>query len=226
MFIKKIFGLSLFLFVVFSLNTALASNEFELWFEAGIKHRFSKKYRLDFNQHFRFDNNLESIDSISPELAFRYRIKKWINLKAGYRFIASRERSGSSLYFDLWHRLFLDTSLSFDVKAIELSYRFRFQEQLGNPKGEGITRYKHTFRNRIKATLNIFKDIFPFLSGELYLRANDNDGVLHKLRGTLGAEYKGLKSHDFELFYRIEKMLSDANDPLAHIVGFGYTFSF
>ena len=210
--------------VFFVLLTMLPENshaELQLWIETGLRYRLNKKFRIEFDQGFRFDDNASHLESILPEISLRYRPVKFVHFKSGYRFIAEWEGND----YTAWHRIFFDTMLRHSFKPANLAYRLRFQEQFGWPYSYAGVKFKNTVRNRFTVRIDAGRGFEPYVEGELYLRINDNDGLLHKWRTTLGIEYN-FEDHQFALFYREESMLNGSGDPTTHILGLGYNFTF
>lgn len=206
-------------------SSSYAADDFQLWFEVGAKYNLNKKFRLDFDQHIRLDDNASGIESISPELAVKYDFLKFLSFKGGYRFTVEPVSKNGGTVNDYWHRIFADARFRQRFKPISLIYRFRFQEVFGWPKFEfGGAKFKHTIRNKIELQWDATKDLEPFFSAEVYARINDNDGILHKYRITLGAQYD-IGKHTPELFYRYEELLN-GSDQVAHIIGLGYHYEF
>jgi hypothetical protein len=203
-----------------------AGSDFQPWTEIGVRYKFSRQFRLKFDQHFRFDEEFRrhARHKIIPQLTAVWRINKFIRLEAGYRYKAEIIESQEPLYADSWHRFFFDTRLRYRIKPFTLRYRLRLQEQFGQPLHEDM-KYKHTIRNRIGAEFKFPCGFVPFLFGELYLRIDDPDGILHKWRLTAGLDYE-VGSHTITAFYRFEEMLGDPQDPNRHILGTAYHYAF
>ncbi len=205
---------------------ARAGSDFQPWTEIGVRYKFSRQFHLKFDQHLRFDEEFRgySRHRIMPQLTAVWRINKFLRLEGGYRFKAEIIESLEETYIDPWHRFFFDTRLRYRIKPVTLRYRLRLQEQFGEPLHEDM-KYRHTIRNRIGAELKFPCGFVPFLSGELFLRIDDPDGVLHKWRVTAGLDYE-IGSHTITAFYRFEEMLGDPQDPTRHILGTAYHYAF
>lgn len=203
--------------------TVEAASDSQLWLKAGLNYRATKKSDLMFRQRLRFTNDIADLEHISPELSWRYRVKKFLRVRAGYRLTAKQEIAGPNSHFDLWHRLFGDLYLRHRMKPVLLKYRFRFQEVFGRPRQSGEMKFKHTIRNRLGVEWKAGKGLSPFLSTELFVRINDNDGLLHAWRITPGVGYR-IKKNRFSLFYRFERMLNGAAVPSNNIIGVSYAY--
>jgi hypothetical protein len=203
-----------------------AASDFQLWTEAGVRVKLAKKWRLQFDQHVRFDHDLSATDSIMPEIAVSYRPARFIRLEAGYRYIAEPVDSREDTYLESWQRFFADVQLRHRFKPVTLRYRLRFEEEFGWPwRNDEELVAQHTVRNRLGAEVKLPGGFVPFLSAELFLRIDDPDGALHKWRATAGLDWE-IGPHVVTVFYRMEDMLDDAGDPTRHILGTGYHYAF
>lgn len=200
-----------------------AASDFQSWTELGVRYRISREFRLKFDQHFRFDEEIRgySRHKIMPELAAVWRVARYLRLEAGYRYKAEITESREDPYADSWHRFHVDVRLRYRFKPVTLRYRLRFQEQFGEPWGSESLEFIHTIRNRIGAEMKLPGGLVPFVSAELFLRID----VLHKWRLTAGLGYE-IGSHAITVFYRLEDMIADSNDANHHILGTAYHYAF
>jgi len=204
-----------------------AAADVQLWTEAGVRYRINKQFRLKFDSHARFSNDVTTTQSIMPEVAFSYRPLKFLRLEAGYRFSAEPFESEEGTYADSWHRLSADVRLRYRIKPFTLRFRLRYQEKFGRPwKGGEKLKNLHTVRNKVSVILKLPAGFWPFVSGEIFNRLGDSQRAWHKWRLSAGLEYtRG--SHQVTLFYRHEAALHD--DPgfePRHILAFGYHYGF
>jgi len=217
----------LILVLAFSLwaDVARAATDFQLWMEGGIRYRISRKLHFRFDQMVRLNNNARNWRRIAPEVAVQYRFFRWFRVTGGYRFIIDPREDSDGKYANLWHRFFVDTMFRHRMRPVVLSWRIRFQEQFGWPRGETGVEFRHTIRNRGKIAIRLPKGFEPYVSGEFFLRINDPNGVWHKWRATLGSTFR-YKAHEFGLFWRGEGLLDDPDEPTRNIVGTSYHYHF
>ena len=219
-------------FLLFAIPAG-AAGDFQVWTEAGVRVKLAKKWRLKFDQHVRFDEFYDtgelgsySRHSIIPEVAISYRVLRFLRLEAGCRYTDEILESQESAYHDPWVRFFFDARLRYRLKPLNLRYRLRYQEQYGWPyRNDDDLLNRHTVRNKIGVEIKLASGFVPFLSGELFLRIDDPDGAWHKWRATAGLDWE-IDSHVVTLFYRLEDMLDDSDDPNRHILGIGYHYAF
>jgi hypothetical protein len=207
-------------------HPARAAQEFQLWLESGLEVELAKRWRLELEQHLRFDRNLTAVDEIMPQVSVSFRPLRFLHLGLGYRFVTEPIESREATYVEVWHRIFADLQLRLRLKPLVLRYRLRYQEQFGWTWRNG-ERYlaRHTFRNRLGLEARMLPWLRPTLAGELFVRVGDPDGLLHKWRLSVGIDFV-LSAHTLELCYRLEDLVADSNDPTRHILGLGYRYAF
>lgn len=213
--------------LVLAARPVTASDDVQLWLEAGVRYQISEQFRLKFDQHIRFHENVSAVESIMPELSVSYTPLKFLSLDVGYRFIAEPFDYNDKTYIESWHRFFADIRLKYRIKPVTLDYRLGFQEQFGFPwdKGEKLTT-THTVRNKVGLCVKAPAGFEPFLSAELFNRIDDADGPWHKWRLATGLKYE-ISSHELSLSYRFEQFIGpDRSDDRKHIVAAGYHYKF
>jgi hypothetical protein len=224
--------LSLLLFTL----PAGAAEDFQVWTEAGVRVRLAKGWRLKFDQHVRFGESytattedpekFHSMHTIIPEVAISYRVLRFLRLEVGCRYTAEIRETNEGPYGEHWGRVYADARFRYRLRPITLRYRLRYQEQFGQPwTNDEEYLARHTVRNKIGVEIKLANGFVPFLSGELFLRIEDPDGALHKWRVTAGLDWE-IDPHVVTIFYRLEDMLDDADDPNRHILGVGYHHAF
>lgn len=192
----------------------------QVWINAGMRYKPTKKVSLNVNQHLRLDQNVSRVQGILTDLSVSWRAKKWFRLGGGYRFQMDSNKDGLLLP---GHRLHIQARLKHGFGPVDLSYRLRFQETLEHDEGEIDAR--HTMRNRIGVDFDTNTIVTPGLSAELYTRFADKEPVLlKKLRITTGFDIKPTKSHVLTVYYRLHVPIYEKDDPKDHIVGLGYQY--
>jgi hypothetical protein len=199
---------------------ARAESDVQLWLEAGVAKKLSKRFELAFDQHLRFDEDLSRLQAIMPELTLSYRLHKMLKLALGYRFQYERDKNGELV---IRHRGTIDVRPRYEIGPIELSLRARFQEEVrGSFASDDL---RHTIRNRFAVALVGTKPWQPAISAEPFHRLGDGDTIrLQKVRLTAGVSYD-FGDHEAEVYYRVEVAQDDPTDPTPHIMGVGYHYA-
>jgi hypothetical protein len=199
-----------------------ATSDFRLWSEIGLKYKISKQLRLELDGHLRLEDSASRIESLMPEFSISYRALKFLKFKAGYRYLLKPSYLENLTVYYSWHRFFFDVRFKWRLKPISANYRLRYQEQffVSSTAAED-SKFRHTLRNKLSLNWKASQKLRPFIAGELFIRLASEGGRLHKLRTTLGCNYV-LGANKFSLFYRLEEMLDNSDDPLAQILGLGY----
>ncbi len=200
--------------------TAHAESDVQLWFEAGLTKRVTRRIDVSLDQMLRFDQDVSRVEAVMPEAAATYRFHRMFRMSVGYRFIYGRDGDGEMV---LRNRAFIDARLRHDVGPVQLTYRLRFQEEVrGSFSPEDL---RHTLRNKLEGTLKLRKRWDASLSGETFHRLGDGDAVhLRRIRLLAGISYDR-KKHTTTVFYGIEVAQVDPTAPTPHIIGVDYAFA-
>ena len=197
---------------------ARAESDLQAWFEVGLGRRLHKRLDLSFEGHLRFDQDVSRLAAAMPELTLAFRLHKLLRLGLGYRFIYERDNDGVLV---IRHLPFVQARARYELGPVELTYRLRYQVQI---RGSISDELRHTVRNRLQVALKETKPWIPEIAAELFHRLGDGEAIrLQKLRLTAGVGY-GFDDHQIELFYRVEILQNDPDDPTPHIIGLAYEY--
>jgi hypothetical protein len=202
---------------------ARAQSDVQLWTKAGARYRMHKRWHLIFEQHLRLDQNLSQLDAVMPEVDMRYRPLQWLRLETGYRWRYERDNARD------WqgrHRVHGGIRLRLDLDPLEIRYRLQYQMQLRRERDDG-TPVRHVARNALEGVWVGLSGIEPFVEAETFHRLDggQDEQLLRKVRLTGGASHE-LGDHRLSLFYRLELLHTDPDEPILHIIGAGYRFNF
>ena len=201
--------------------SAWAQSDVQLWTKAGVRYRVHDQWRVLFKQHLRLDESLSQAGAVMPELGLRYRPWKWLRLATGYRWQYERDNDRE---WQSRHRAHGSARLRLDLDPLEIRYRLQYQAQFRREDDDG-TRTRHVARNALELLWVGFGPFQPFVEAETYHRLDGDpeERALRKLRLTAGAGHE-LGDHEVSLFYRLELLHTDPDDPTLHIIGAGYRF--
>lgn len=188
---------------------AAAEHEAQLWLEAELVHRLSRRWALAFEQHLRFDEDLQRLAQVMPELSASYRAGSWagaaLRLVAGYRLQVERDGSGD---FELRHRLHGGAQVHRDLGEIRLSLRALVTAQL-RPTDSGEDARRTGLRARAGASWRGAERWKTTATAELFFDLEAPE--VTKLR--LGLDLQPGLRH-LELGYRLELPRDDG--PIEH----------
>jgi hypothetical protein len=195
--------------------------ETQLWTEVGVDYTAASRLHLLLSQHLRFDADISRLGSVMTESGLRYAPADWVRWGAGYRYMYERDNAGD---FQSRHRVHADSRIQLQLEKLRAWHRLRCQVQFRRERDDGTPR-RQTLRNQVGLQWLDWDLVEPYLAAELFHRLDDPDrGVLlSKLRLTAGVE-RDFADHGLELFYRVELLQADPEDPLLHIIGVGYQF--
>lgn len=187
-----------------------------------IEKKLNSKIKLFSEIEAGFEKNISKFGKLSGELGANYSTKKNIELEAKYRYTMNRKSFSSN--FKSGHMFALSAEKKFKIKKYRLTYRLQYQniddEFLGVMSG--VVK-EQVLKNRIKLKYNIKRlNISPFVSPELYMGINLLGVNLRKIKTIVGFEYRYSKQHQFKLYYRNDKELSQILPFDYHTIGFSY----
>lgn len=218
---KKLF----FIFLLSALYLASEAqfSDAQLWTGPMIKYKIGKKVRLDFEQQFRFNQNISKYDFTFSEFALKYSVFKYLDLKAVYRhsFIPSGQTGTTIAEYDKSRFAFdLSTGTKIFQTGLKAGYRFRYQNSWEN-KTLVSSNY---LRNRFDLSYNLSKLVDPYISWDSYYRL-DKKNEFRQNRYTLGFEWKITKKLDIDSYFHFQKEKNVKNPETDYIIGLAFVYS-
>lgn len=199
-----------------SLLPPLGAADVQFWEVFSLAWKPAKKLTFEFEKNLRYENSFATMRSDHTELGVGYKVTRWLEVKADYRFIA--------LDGEKRHRVDGNVVLTWRGKAIELSNRARIQNEfVENAAGR---RSELVFRDRVEASFRPGKRLRPFVGGEIFLGLNDAGTSENKYRLTCGLDWSAVKKVTLSLFVHRQTDLGEATNETIPIFGarFRYTF--
>jgi hypothetical protein len=159
-------------------------------------------------------------------LAASYDLNDYLRTAAGYRmlYVADREMD-----LEFRQRLHTDLSGRYTLFDVDLSLRVRLQYGFGEMMTIGeFGNNSLTNRNRLKADYHIFGTrISLFALAEAWGPISDNMGrFLKRMRYSAGATYTLNFQSELVVRYMLEDEINQVAPDQAHILLFGYHYSF
>lgn len=135
---------------------AFGSRDSEYWSKYSFEMACSNRFGLDLQPEFRFKDTFEEYYYSKTYLGLFYKLNEFIKIKGYYAYKTKKAKTG-------WrgtHLLYLDPSLKFNLRNIDLSNRFRLEYDFG--KKELV------YRNRLKIENSLYKSITYFIKEEAF----------------------------------------------------------
>ena len=212
-----------FLAILYSFPILAQNTDLEFWPGAQLNYNFSKEFRFSGEQQLRLDhlnqNNLH-FKTTFTNLALRYRISKYIRIRANYRFIIRQTNAGN---IRIRQRIAGDLLVRYRKKKFPLRFGYRLRYQVLY-RGQGRNPRKF-IRNKLAITYNASKTVGPFVAGELYYRIRNKPNEFQKYRLLLGLDIRLNKKSDLNLFYLYQREINVNNPALDHVIGMGYSYT-
>jgi hypothetical protein len=193
----------------------------QLWTGAMVKYNISKKFRLDFEQQLRFNNYISQYDYTFSELSLRYKVFKYLDIKALYRYSFIPQGETGSLDYDK-SRISFDAATGTEIfnTGINIGYRIRYQYSREN--STGLT--SNYIRNRVAIDYNLSKLVDPYADWEPYFKL-DGKNKWRQHRYTLGLSWKINKKLNVDTYYRYQNEINVKKPETDFIIGLGVVYS-
>ncbi len=199
------------------------TKDVQVWTGPVLKYNITKKIRFDFEQQLRFNHNISKYDLTFSEFALKYKVFKYLDLKAVYRhsFIPDDKLTPVTIEYDK-SRVCFDVSTGTEIfnTGIEVGYRFRYQYSW-----ESQTLIPSNYiRNKFDIEYNLSKLVDPYASWDSFYRL-DTKNEFRQNRYTLGLTWKVTKDLDIESYYHFEQEKNVKNPETVHIIGLAVIYS-
>ena len=175
---------------------------------------FRKKFRTALELGYRSNENLGNGKSFYTNLAFKYRLKKWIRLGMDHRYNV-RDRYSSNSY-----RIDGSVVLQGEVARFEGSYRTIFQHEF-----IPAYRLRDVWRNRFAITWRTKKfPLDPTVSCETFTGIWYKGNYFAGIRYDLGVEWDMGKDHSLEVVLRHDREIGVRSPLYRTIVSLAYEY--
>lgn len=197
--------------------------DIQLWAGPVIKYNFSKKFRLDFEQQLRFNENISNYNFTFSEVALRYKVFKYLDIKALYRytFIPS-DQTGTTVNDYDKSRIAADASTGVELfnSGLEAGLRLRYQDSWENVS----LLSSHYIRTRVDLSYNLSKLVDPYADWEGYFRF-DGKNKWRQHRYTIGLTWKISDRLDLDSYFRYQNEINVKNPETDYIMGLAVVYT-
>lgn len=206
-----------------SFSSEAQVNDAGLWTSMGLQSYLGKKFSLDGDVEFRFNENVTELGTIYGEALLGYKLNKRWEASIGYRMIGKRRYDDS---YSIRHRALLNLSYKKKFDKITASIRARYQSQYSDINRSDNWRIPDDYF-RLKASFKYDTDTkwTPFVSAETFYNLNPPDGPLFtEYRLSAGVEYEYSKKSSINLGYIFDREVNVSNPWTNYIVSIGWSY--
>ncbi|WP_346857647.1 DUF2490 domain-containing protein [uncultured Draconibacterium sp.] len=204
----------LFLFLFAYTQAQDVENELETRTNVEVQFKPFKKVKLSFSPELRFDESF-SLDKYLFEAGAEYKVLKFLELGATYRFVVNPRDSKSTEYFN---RYSFSATTKKEFGDFETAFRLQYSNYADDDiSDKSFLRYKASLAYDIPHC-----KLTPFVAAELFQQFN-GDGF-YKMRYTAGVDYKLFKNNYLGVSYKLDYYNKEYTNK--HIIGLGYKFKF
>jgi hypothetical protein len=191
--------------------------------EIGVKKDFYNYWTVLAESGLKLEKNATRIDEINLDVNLIYSSLNFLQLSAGYRLTADRNRHD---IYECKHRYDIEAELKKKINRFVLTYRLRFQnidDEYFQDEVKGDA--KNILRNRIQANYNIKRcRITPFANSELFCQLTSSAPPVVSFRSVLGGSYAFDNHSNVRLYFRIDREMNAEFPYTYYFLGAGYMY--
>ena len=209
-----IFILTILLIVSRNTFAQDVENEFQTRTKLDLSFKPFKKFKLNFSPEFRFDEDF-SLDKYHFEAEAEYKLLKFLEFGATYRFVVNPRDTKDTEYFN---RYAFSTTAKKEFGRFEPAFRLRYSNYADDDVSDkNFMRYKVSLKYDIPDC-----KITPFVAAELF--QNIDGGDMYKMRYSTGIDYKLFKKNYLGVSYKFDYYNTEYLNR--HIISLGYKIKF
>lgn len=160
--------------------------EQQVWVETGVKYNLTKKIgaSMDLTQRYGYSG----LETIFPQVSFRYKLKKWLRPSIDYRLVYSKLNSGE---YSATHRVNGNLQFLHTLKHFDLGFRVRYQYSFNRLNANYDAEFDQAWRLKPSVQYNIKGlPLMPELSAEFFYNPENsaNGNQFNRIRYYGGAD--------------------------------------
>ena len=200
-------------------------NDFGLWMSVNAEKKLTPKWGLTLSEEVRLNEDFSEIGTFYTEAGAYYKIFKWFQIAADYRFV--NKHIIDNIY-SIRHVWFVDIEFKKKLKPLTFQMRSRCEGEYHQTKTEDkdeIPEYYSREKLTIKYELN--KKVILYLYTEAFIPINYKSEILiDKVKYCAGVEYKFNRVHSAEVYYLIQQEYNVKYPLTDFVIGITYNLRF
>lgn len=197
---------------------AYDTGDFQIWHTEGQDVKFAEKWKLEFEEEFRFGDNASEFYYQHYDVGLLYEVNKNLNLSANYRQVWELKKGA----FQPEYRPHINVTLKHVLWGFKLEDRNRLEYRAFDDS-KGITRYRNKFTIKYPVKLKGL-EIEPYVADEIF--ADLDDVVLNRNRLYAGFGIKIIKDLKIDVYYLLQSSKSSGRWVDANVFGSKVKISF
>lgn len=199
--------------IVFSKPAIAQDLNYATWIQAGLEFEIVNNLDLAVTEIVKQDIEFPGVHSLNTDVELKYKLAKKWSASVDYRM--------KLLPTETIHRF--GTSINFreGMGKIDLYFRSKYLYE--------IRQYRlpdQAWRNRIKLRYEATKDIYPYISYELFLNSNYRETSFNTYRIETGSTFELNKHNDIQIYIMLDQELLKTK-PVSYLVfGLAYQYKF
>lgn len=163
-------GILGFLFCLMLTNPMAQLFEQQVWLETGVKYNLNKKIgaSIDLIQRYGYSG----LETIFPQVSFRYKLKKWVRPSIDYRLVYSKSNSEE---YHASHRVNGNLQFSHTLQRFDVGLRIRYQYSFNRLNANYDAEFDQAWRIKPSVQYNIKGvPLTPEFSAEFFYNPENN----------------------------------------------------
>lgn len=200
-------GILGFLFCLMLTKSMAQLFEQQVWLETGVKYNLNKKIgaSMDLTQRYGYSG----LETIFPQVSFRYKLKKWVRPSIDYRLVYSKSNSGE---YNASHRVNGNLQLSHTLKRFDVGFRVRYQYSFKRLNSNYDAEFDQAWRFKPSIQYNIKgQPVSPELSAEFFYNPENSvkGNQFNRIRYYAGADLSLPKNQTIGIGLYLDQWVND-----------------
>ncbi len=190
-------------------GTQLSAQLFEqqVWLETGVKYNLNKKFgaSMDVTQRYGY----MGLETIFPQVSFRYKLKKWVRPSIDYRVVCSKSNSGG---YNATHRINGNIQFTHTLKRFDVGFRVRYQYSFKRLNSNYDAEFDQAWRFKPSIQYNIKgQPVSPELSAEFFYNPENSvtGNQFNRIRYYAGADLSLPKNQTIGIGLYLDQWVND-----------------
>ncbi len=208
----KYIGVCLALF--FANSTWAQNQDFGFWTAFKVSQKLNKKWSAFGELQSRFKNNGSDLDNAFVQGGVSYKIAKWYELGAVYRYSNNGEMDA--------HRFDVNNTFKYKIdQKNALSFRLKFTKSYVTHKIKG-----ERFRVRLKYQFKVNKKFIPYVKAQYFYTRVYDFSKWNLQRYSIGSEVRIAKKNFIDVFFTYQFEYNVFNPLTEYIFGLKYKLKY
>jgi hypothetical protein len=209
--------------VLFATRGRGQENDAGLWTNFTLEKKITREFSIVVTEELRFRENITELGTFYTDVGAEYKIWKGLRAAADFRYINKRNPDGT---YRQSFRYYGDLSYRQKVHRFTAGYRIRLEVQYAQPGHSELGGVPEWYiRQKLFFDYNTKSRFDPYLSGEIWYKANEPATGFDQYRIQAGAQIRITKVQSLDLGYIFQQEFNVPDPRTDYIIYIGYKVS-